>query len=726
MSELIHGDETYAPDASFDIWFDLVAEYSIAVDLSAAFDLSITLEPDPSNSVRASAHNSLAISLDATPRLNGEPTIQADAAFDLSVDLEVDEHLALHAGAHFDLTVDLAADWFFSPSESFGLSLMINIAPLGSGSGQEATARLLVDGVELPIKSFAFDAPAGALGTRLDVELARISDRATVLSGVAFDFQIGITTAGVLTWYDLISDGSLESVQHNEGWSDQRPTDQLSIGAFSSLSDKLNLSPDTDLIIYDPLRVDLEPENDANVLKDTEGNSYPKEYFPISDLTLHQLMQEILVERCGFSDFQTNLPNYRIRQGGCDIKSTFFSAIKQHIGMFDPLIFERDGVIWIVDATMQLPAGFPDPDELSLARSPQLGLSQKREELDGFIVLFSESDAGEYYVYRSPADDEEIIGSSGDPGYSRTVIERTFKDWYNSNAPGVVIRSELYSETKSTYDNSSSVTPIAVEQTVREYDGFNREKKITKTNQAKVPDLPAGTFQSLQDVSQEIYEVVYSPHPWKPRKQIMSRESKIRQALVAVDADQKYLGNDFKQELTEAHKAGNLKVGMTTSFEAVQTSITKYSPQPNGQTRVETRFIDVLRPLVEFSSTEVKTGDVELPGETSREMRVIVLSSDVAARSGKPLKDLPIGELPIQYGKPLARRKLLRAQNDPGQVQAQIFGVDLSIGRGVTKMVPYRDGSFGTMMIEGYRIQGSSLGLPDQVIDTQAQGVIIG
>lgn len=718
----INSSDQDIPLVHFLLGTDLEAAFTNSVTMQAAFTFGMQITAQPGNLIQMSAAFEIGVELSGEPRLNAEPNVFGSAAISLNLLLEPDEPNLEQIGfAALQLGFSIEAVPTIRQAERDELRLNVSLLPSEPAANfQEVKARLLCDGEEIPIKRAALDAPPDQIGYRLDVTLARVSDRETVLSSENLEFQTGFVSGGETSWHTRLSGGKLMNSSFQISWTGDAPGDELTLSALSNLSDKLQYSPEKNLTMYDPSRIDQVPEN-SEILEDTAGNQFPEELVPIMEMRLYDLFEEILVERCGFQSFRSNLPNYRIRIANFDITAGYFSGIAPHIGQFEPLIFEVDDVIWIVDASISLPAGFPAPETLSISRYTNLSLSQEFQNLDGFIVIYSENDDGDFYVQRIEQTTESS-GEFGDPNFTETEITRTFRDYRNFSNPQTTIRSELTGETRETYRNSEL---IGRETLTRQFDGLGRENGSRLTSEALVPNLNENGTLLMQTVRIDDYSVFYAAHPFERGKQIQTRSIRQISGLIAVDEENTYFDQNFEQPFLEAHQAGNLASGMSTRFGGIKNISESIKVLSSGQVKLETRIEDLVRNVITSSSSEVKTGDVALNAQTTRQRRVMVLETDQSTRTGKPLQNFAVGELPLQFAVPLARRKIKRAKSSPGNIAAELPGVDLSIKRGSIKLLEQRAGNLGSVLIEGFRETYDDLGTNRQKITTTLQGVKI-
>lgn len=193
--------------------------------------------------------------------------------------------------------------------------------------------------------------------------------------------------------------------------------------------------------------------------------------------------------------------------------------------------------------------------------------------------------------------------------------------------------------------------------------------------------------------------------------------------LIAIDAENKYLEADFTQDLQEADKAGNIADGMTSAFVPTKTKIESFHSRRNGQIEREITVIDHLRGTVPEDEADTQTGDISLNGELSEARSIVVLRSGVTiANKRNPIEVLPIGPMPLQFGKSLAARKLAQQFEDLFDAQTEVPGFEETLDRGVYFSLPDRNGSLGNFLTEGFTVTGDSGGIRTAIESTKVNG----
>lgn len=655
---------------------------------------------------------------EANARLNGEPNVflQALGTIDSTASAAMRRRIKPYAAGA--ISFFSTANKTVTEQENSSLQLVVDIRPAAPASKYiEQKARLTVDGSPIPIKSFQYQEPRRAVGANLSVRLARLSDKNSIARNSVIKFEIGTKRAGVWQWVTKFDSGELTGKDYSIGWATNQPTDTLSIRAAGDLNKRLSRTPATDLIFYNPAKTTLS-QTDFEPIYDTSGRAFSTQ-LAAANLSLHYLFDQIFVTRCGFDSVETNIPNYQISRADFGFGSGYLSGIAPLVGMFEPVFFVRGNVLWILDTTAILPAGFPAPRTITPTAYRGLNLSESHQKIDALLLSFSETDSAfDYFTTRLEQKTEES-GTYGTLDFTRLETSRTIREYRKSSAPALVVKTDVRDETKSTYDYQLNL--IGRETNQFFFDAFGRQTRVQKRIEGRVPNfaLPNNPVQLLT-VREETALTVYAAHPFEPRRQF--QKSFIRQirGLIAVDAENEYLDAPFKQDFTDAHRAGNLADGITTEFGPLKTVTETQKPQRDGTVKIETQTVDHVRGIVINPASETRAGDVSLNGSASKQSRVLVFAEDNAVRSTERVEPFAVGQLPLVFAAPLARRRLKKRQSKTGDVSFDLIGFDETIERGTILTAVGRSAeNLGAFLIEGLTVTGDERGIISETIEGQ-------
>src|SRR5258706_9756522 len=225
-------------------------------------------------------------------------------------------------------------------SDSDTLAILLTITQARDASfGDRYSARIIADGDTFKIKSVNYSEAAGDVGVSLQVGLLRPSDRSAIEAADFFTFDI---YAGG-DWTTIFDSGKRTGIGFSFAFADGRPNDVLTLSTNAAVDEKFNKSPERNLTIYDSGRITLVAA-DFEVIRDTDGHTYIQQLEPIFGLTLYALLQNMIVTKCGFTDYKTTLPNFPIRRADFSTTESFFAGIAGHIGQFEPLIYVKNDI----------------------------------------------------------------------------------------------------------------------------------------------------------------------------------------------------------------------------------------------------------------------------------------------------------------------------------------------------------------------------------------------
>lgn len=588
--------------------------------------------------------------------------------------------------------------------ETFALNFVVDILPPAADAASYKTIwlpRLKVDGVEVPITGTSqYTEAAGSLSASLTVTLARPADRSLFVPDAEIEFGIGRLVAGAwdaATFDVLFSTGNTQQRSHTIGWQNNGPTDAVTVTIESDVSARITQTPQTDCVIYDPQKQTLNV-SDFEVLRDTEGRQYVTELKPISGMTLYDLLYEVIVARCGFAGYATNIPDFPVARADCAIGRPWIEAVRGVLGIFSPVIFIEPltGILWIVDASIAMPAGFPPARTVAISDYGTLRLSDAQKQLDGFIVRYTQ-DKRDFDYITTRTETDTIWGEETD-----TFIEKEYREYRKFSMPGVILRDELY----STVTTVTAAMSLDISET-RETFTFDELSRLTlreKTVRQRLPLIDTG-MQVMQDVTAETEALSYAAHPYDPRSQYIAQRETNVTGLIVVDNDDQQLGEPFRQPYVKSYRSGNLKEGQTIEDGLIHTRIETAEPLRNGQVRVSVKEIDHLTNTVAEDVTENRTGDIAIRGTQPEQSRVLVLDDENSLRSTKALEDLNIGELSIREGIPLARRLLLRRKTKQHEGSITVVGYESGMRKGLPIALTGRGGeALGNYLVVGRRV----------------------
>lgn len=609
-------------------------------------------------------------------------------------------------------TLDFRASFAANFNARTGLSLVIPSPVLTelaeNAFEQTRKGHLFANDIEIPFRQATFNQPKDNLGSSVSFDLSA-ANLSYLPSDAIFRFELwkftGIVEGNRTHDKIVVFDNEkLNSRNLSRGWQGNAPSDNLSFSTLIDIEDKFALCPRKNTICFDTNKTQVSA-NEIEPLYDTDGVQIVTETRSFNGLSLYQVLRIAFVEGCGFSNFETNIPNYPLTRVDFSITQSYKDAVAPFIGIFKPIFVPlAGGILRILDGTQAIPDDFA-PREITADNYSGIGLTrQPKPPVDGYIVSFQQTN--DYSTFRLREEIETIeTGNLLDPNYTKQTLTKNFRDYYDASNPAVAILEVLYKQTTTTTDAFGFT--LGEESEDFTYDYQNKLLTKIKATSATVP-LPANDFAGgLATIRSEKQTYTYQADRFNARRVILARIETEIKSIVATDTDNQYFDNDFKQEYLEAHRAGNLNKDMTYSpdLQAVKTIVETYEQTAaNGQIRVTTKTIDLLRNIPVISVSEAKNGDISINSSYSKAKNVIVWRNGVHRTvKGKPLAGFTIGELPLFFGVPLVERILAQEDDLPQTGTVEVLGWAKDLERGTFATILDRDGAnLGKYLIEGF------------------------
>ena len=263
------------------------------------------------------------------------------------------------------------------------------------------SARLLVDGVEVPIRQATLEAQKGSLGSELRVVLAR-ADTSQVTFGASITFQIGLWADGDWIWIPLVAGGRLSSLENSIRNDAGGPADEVSISTLDVIADRWNRAPRAPIHLYDSLQLSAPDQSQIasqRIEIQTGGVILPVNT-PIPGMTLRNVLTKAYVDGVGFSSVVTNIPDFPVAEADFTLDGGFDAGVRPLLTLFAPLLFERNNVLFIIDPDGPLPSGFtPRPFPQSLIRELTDSTPQ-HEPVNAILLRLKGGETGEYSTER--------------------------------------------------------------------------------------------------------------------------------------------------------------------------------------------------------------------------------------------------------------------------------------------------------------------------------------
>ncbi len=570
--------------------------------------------------------------------------------------------------------------------------------------------RLYANDIEIPFRRASFNAPKDSLGASFSVDLAK-ADLSFLPTNADYKFEIG-TWNGTDYDYETVFDSvKLDSRNLSRSWSSNAANDNLSFSTLIDIDDKFALAPRKNIICFDKNKTSVDLKNVEKLpINQTAGfgsNTYiENEARPFNGLNLYQVLRIAFVEICGFSNIETNIPNYPLTRCDFNISQSAKESVAPFIGNFRPIFIPLAGnVLRILDGTQVLPSDFV-PTQVTADDYSGIGLGKAGGiKPDGLRLSYqSTNDYSSFKTRRAPETVTET-GKIFDANYTKQTITETYKDYFDLFYPEQITRSELIKRETVIADTFGFVISSQTEEI--KVDRQGKIIEINKSEMAKVP-LPENNFTgSLKEVRTETQSYEYQTDVKRTRNVIPKSIKTVISAIVATDSANQYLDKDFKQEYSEAHRSGNLNKDMDySSFpEPVKTITKTFDQTGNGQIRITETVIDILRdnfPVVTVSETT--SGDPSLNNSFAKQREIVVWRTGAdKINSGKPISSFVGGEIPLFFLLQMVDKELNDSGADLQQGTCEILGYSSNLKRGILVEIKDRDGTnLGKFVVVGF------------------------
>ena len=594
---------------------------------------------------------------------------------------------------------------------------------LSGGFSRYNTARLLDDdNQEIKITSATIEKPRGQVGTRVSIRVAE-KDLSLITAAKTYTFQIGSreTPNGEPTWHTVLEDGELESRSFSLAWGQNAPSDALEFGTTSPLAARLNRHPKETLIYYHRGRTSVETGEMEDV-RTADDQAFTTSAFGYNFLTLYKIL-DFVRKALGFTAIETNIPNFEVTRIDFSFRNSYLQSLSGLLGVFEPIFFTVDNTLYILDKTAAIPEEF-EPVAVTVAQFSNWQIqTQENPFIDGFEISYlDDSSQANAYLDRTESSSSES-GTFGTSDYVRVDTTRTYRDWFHTDSPGVVLRTDFIKEVRETRKPIPpalvTLTKVGEETENHFYDAQGLRTRTEKEVYGFAPDLNGSLVHSLLLTDREAQRVFYKTDPKNARRRIQWKTETVTSGLIAVDEENPYFDENgdeapFRQDFRRAHEAGNIKTGMTSEFGIIRTTTETYVPYGNNQYQVIEEGVDQVRNIPFRTVSEPRIGDLSVNAVGGRQRTIVVLKGGVNLSSRGTfggVESLAVGELPLQFALTLAERKLENriARKQTGNIT--IPGWSESLDRGVFFRVLDRNAtSYGVFLTEGLRVDIQALG----------------
>lgn len=645
-------------------------------------------------------------------RINDEPNIFLAGLLEGSTQLTGSMNTNIGLTDELTGSTDMTGDLFVTSPLDLSFMLFVDVLDSAVVSAQSNnirryTAKMLVNGVDVPIRRAELEASADTLGTELRVTLASPDvSQVTLTSDITF--QIGIWTGAVYQYVPVITGGKLSSLDRQVKNADQRPMDEVIVTIIDVVADRWNRAPRTPVHLYDPNLIDAPTQSEisAQKIQLADGGYILPNNLPIAGMRLRDVLHEAYVTGTGFVSVMTNIPNFPVSQADFTLDGGYDAGVRPLLQLFAPLLFtDQSNRLFVIDPDAPLPAGFTPRDFLP---SSIIGLNDsvpQREPLNSILIRMRTLDGGgEVFTERIDQDHQES-GTFGSNDHVQTDMFRRVREFRMADNPTVVIREEVVEETSTTHDSAFNV----IEHTTmaEHFDALGRKTGYSRRIDRRLPDVDAdGAMVLMVDALVEEQSIVYTTNPLNPNEDVQDRVTTVQSGIVVVDEDHEYLGEAYRIPLTDAHVSGYVDPDGSMHLETATIKTTVEQLRVRGdQVDVQIRVINHLSNSPSRTSITSRPGSVTLNRRKQGSSRTVLLTIDGTEPDGRRALVFDAGELPGDIAMTLGRRRLERLNRPPREIMIPPAYIDLSIRRGsVIRPKDRNNVAIGVYIVTGYTI----------------------
>lgn len=606
----------------------------------------------------------------------------------------------------------------------------LGTAAVGMVYGADVQVVLQGAGDLLPVLSFKFDAPPGQMGSQVQVTLA--DPLATIDEDDLIRVRIGVRDGSSTEWCKLVGGARITQLSKTTGYLN----DTVSFTAFNPMADKWARSPRVPLVLYDPEQITLisVSETVPRDIVDVDRNVITPEFQAVEGFDLHQLLQFVYVDKCGFADIITNIPNYTLKRVDFTLEATWHSVAAAETGAFEPVYGSDDeDRLFILDPQGVLPED--TPATLKKLKPRAYSNMQESKQTGGMVnaVLLNFRDntltAGTFSGGESDRTEQEIqeVGTFGQTGWQRTLINRFVKDFHdNPNNPAEVTRSIVWkSDTRTSAFVDSLIREIAIESQVDEYTQDWRLKVGYIKTLSIYTALP-GVSAAMTETQTETNRVVWAVSQSDPSETYKVWET-TSVSGIGLSTDN---GDDppTRISLFDANRSNQITDDQTVLLATPITTTSAKFRTIGDRDQIEEQYQTIdhlsgkpaqIRTFHHTGTTAVRTGAQEVTA------RMLITNGDIPEEEARPPLQFNAGNIPFEIAKPLAERLLARRGAKPRTITFDLAGMDLSLRRGSLRRVFTRDGTIYKTFVTGYSVTGEPGPKGSVVLSMSGTGIVI-
>jgi hypothetical protein len=577
-------------------------------------------------------------------------------------------------------------------------------------------AKLYVNGEEVQITSFSFDAPDGKIGVSLGFDT--VDPDPDINRGDTIDFSILVGSQSA----DLLIDGISLGTNRSVGSSDTsaKPSDSFKFSAADSLGERrMSLTPRTPLILYDPDKTTLGDNETDTQINDEEGARIYAEAREVPSLDVTQLLNAAYVEGAGFASVVTNVFNYPVPRNDFPLTSSYHKSVKELFrSQYQPQIYEHDSNLFIVDPRGTLPTGFS-----TVARLYTLDdvidvnpVKPDRQAVNALILTTHDTEAQEIPsvlpggITERDFDETFTTGSTLDGNYQQTVIKHIIAQLHEDEADPLRITSEVEYKIQTTLtgqDEEGVLRQLMFDEKEDLFD-FNFGRKIGYRRSVDAYVKRPGELANTENVLTEVCSI-----EWEATNTLGEFRKKVEklntEGLVMIEGEEPDI---TKTVLTDANRFGSIPDDATVERMPILTRTLYFRETGPDQIEVIAQGTDHLfgRPVIVRPQDHTGTIRIQLRNIGGAVKQTLLRDVDSEEDDGarEPITYDAGLHMPFVQALPLARRILEDAKNPPMTVKVILLKPDFGLRRGsLRRMQINRTGDVKLGVVTSYSIRGN-------------------
>lgn len=573
-------------------------------------------------------------------------------------------------------------------------------------------ARLYVDAVEIPIKEATWSEQGGP-GT-LDIQLARLSDRSAFTRTASIKLDSEAYISGVWTVVKTYCDGGiLDASEYEISNSGNTPSDSFSVTVKSVLQQKLDLTPDQIVVLYDPAKVAVE-DSQLEVIPNIDGTLGTVTVTPVASLTLQDAFDYLAtLYGCVGAKTNINATQWPLTRVDFPAASPYWNTVAGIIGNHNARPFiDADNYLVIKDGTL---TDYLSARTMTISNFQRIRVSNKIERYKG-CKLDRQMQADSYDTWELRKEDDfewfdDVVGQ-----YPMTHTVTWYQDFYKIGV-AIPVNSQPFSVRQLEYEDASTLVSATAErfsyrfgqgairmtrQEMKEW-GIANVPSTWVTFNATIPG-PMTEFAGAFDGAESAYTATnvtshseafvllkaeqtgyaYRPLKGSSDQSYSNGSGTETRGLITTDAENQQLGSDFEQPWTKAQENGNLAEGQNarwgvTDFRKEKQKAERKKRQVDIRTRRHSK-LNGTSGLIAENYHDRRVGDIgESDIQTEAKPVYITENGDATASLWRSVNG---GEAPIEILQPLCHR-LNKQQDYPGGIDAPLAYYDETIEIGV-------------------------------------------